>query len=359
MNFLALLMLYVSASIASYNIKQKGLLWGTIYGDAFGGPYEFQSPKVHPLIFKNKKLTHKEWKTLEDAVFLKNYHTKKSTYGAWTDYASPGTITDDTRHKIIYYESLKNKKLDSLSLAKRYIFYHQKDSNYKLWLNEYVKAAYYRIDKNHPLSYPKDRLWGGMSTQAGQMIYLLNALNYIGKPTEAYLDTYKNNIFDNGDAMDFTSAIVAGLSHALLPDATWDDVLSVMEKTDPLNYKEIPFVPRKVSEAIKLSKKLVYLSNGNPRKLFSMLNQNLKAKTWWEADIAFILAVTFLEMTKNYPLSALELVKAYGKDTDSYAQVIGAFLGALYGESIFNQKEISLLKDKTNKQYNNVFKDFL
>lgn len=341
-----------------WNEKAKGLVWGSLYGDAFGGPFEFLKVQEHPLIKKNIKLNNSQWSQLAKSVRLVDYKMKASPYGAWEDFASAGTITDDSRHKIIFWSSLKNKKRNKFSLSNSYVSYFKKNKNYQEWLGEYVKSAYFNLDKNHPHALPPARLWGGIPTQAGQMIYLMNSLFYIDNPKEAYKSTYYLNIFDNGEALDFTSAVVAGLSHALSFNANWDTTKDVMRNTDPYHYSKVPFVKRKVTECIDLAHKLVELADGNPKKLFSMLKQNIKAKTWWEADTAFIISYAFLEMTKDYPLAALALTREFGHDTDSYAQLIGAFLGALYGESLFNTKEISLIKFHIQTNYDSIFKEF-
>lgn len=338
--------------------KSKGLVWGSLYGDAFGGPYEFLDVKPHPLITKNRALSNREWRELAKSVRLIDYKMKKSAYGAWIDYAPAGSITDDSRHKVIFWDSLINDKTNKELIAKSYIKYFKKSKAYSEWLGEYVRSAYFFISPSHRLALPKERLWGGIATQAGQMIYLMNALNFKGQPSKAYIDTYKMNIFDNGEALDFTSSVVAGLSHSLLDRSTWESTKISLKNIDPYMYSKVPFLKRKVLSSIKLAEKLVRLARGNPKKLFIMLEENLNAKTWWEADTSFTISYAFLEMAKDYPLASLALVRDFGHDTDSYAQVIGAFLGAIYGESLFKQKEINLIKSHIQNTHGDIFKEF-
>lgn len=355
---LAIILNFAHSNDINWSEKSKGVVWGSLYGDAFGGPYEFLKVIEHPLIKKNKKLNSAEWIELANSVKLINYQMKASPYGAWQDYALAGSITDDSRHKIIFWDSLINNETDKRKLASSYVKYSKKSKNYKEWLGEYVKSAYFNIDPNHGNALPTARLWGGMPTQAGQMIYILNSLFFINSPNKAYKNTYSNNIFDNGEALDFTSTVVAGLSHALSDESSWESTKEILKSTDPYDYAKIPFVKRKVSTCINLAEKLIRLSDGNPKKLFLMLEENIKAKTWWEADAAFTISYAFLEMAKDYPLAALALTREFGHDTDSYAQVIGAFLGAIYGESLFNQKEVNLIKTHIQKDYGSIFKEF-
>ena len=362
-NFLLLIIINLIAlsTFAAHNqwsLKQKGLVWGSLYGDAFGGPYEFQAVDNHYLIKKDKKLTAAQWKELADSVKLVDYKIKKSPYGPWTDMAPKGTITDDSRHKIIFWKSLNNKAPNSKSIAKSYMQHFKMNSQYKEWLSQYYRAACFEFNNDHKDALPVQRLWAGMPTQAGQMIYPLNALFYVGNPNKAYRQTYKINKFDNGEAQDFTSALVAGLAYALGQKSDWPKTAKVIENTDPLEYSKIPFVQRKLSVSIKLANKLVRLAQGNPKKLFSMLEENLNAKTWWEADVAFTISYAFLQMTKHEPLAALALTREFGHDVDSYAQLIGAYLGAIHTEKIFNSKEISIIKDNIQKNYGDVFLEF-
>jgi len=355
---ISLIALNSFAAQNEWNLKQKGLVWGSLYGDAFGGPYEFQNIKNHYLIKRDKPLNKAQWRELADSVKLVDYKIKKSPYGPWTDMAPKGSITDDSRHKIIFWKSLNNKAPNSKSIAKSYMTHFKINSQYKDWLSQYYRAACFEFDNDHKDALPLQRLWAGMPTQAGQMIYPLNALFYVGNPKKAYLETYKLNKFDNGEAQDFTSAVVAGLAFALSEKSDWSKTSKVIESTDPLGYSKIPFVHRKLSLSIKLADKLVKLANNNPKKLFSMLEENLDAKTWWEADVAFTVSYAFLQMTKDEPLAALALAREFGHDVDSYAQLIGAYLGAIHTQRIFNSKEISIIKDNIQKNYGDVFLEF-
>ena len=337
--------------------KENGLLWGSIYGDSFGGPYEFKKVSYHPLIHLDKKLNSNQWQTLAKSVRLIDYPMKASPYGAWTDYAPAGTITDDSRHKIIYWNARVNNRVSRRSLAKSYTLFHKKKTGmYSTWLDQYVRSAWYVLDKNNPLSMPLERLWGGVPTQAGQMIFLLEALSFPNDPIKAYKYTYKINYIDQGVAKDYTSSVVAGLSYALAQSATWNGFKLAMINTDPYQYSKIPYVKREISQCILMAQDFVKMSKGVPKSLYKILEENLQAKTWWEAKTSFVASLAFLEMAyqNDNPMAALALVKDFGHDTDSYAQIVGAVIGALEGIDKFNPNEIKLIQDKIKVEFGDV-----
>lgn len=362
-----LLSLFLSASFnVNANIdtieafKKNGLIWGSIYGDAFGGPYEFQIPKLHPLIKKNRALTRAEWKRLSKSVKLVPYKLKKSPYGIWQDNAPVGTITDDTRHKVLYWLS-KSKTTGTVtkkSLAKTYTLYSEKDEGmYKQWLSEYSKSAWYVLNPNHPNAYPLERLWGGISTQAGQMIFLLTPLENPGNSKDTYINTYKLNFFDQGPAKDFTSSLVGALSYALKESSTWEGFKKSIIKNDPYDYAKIPYVKREVNQCLKMAIEIVDRAKGNPQSLYKMLEEKLNAKTWWEAHVSFTVSIAFLEMAYRYnePMSAFALARSFGHDTDSYAQVIGAVIGSLEGVEAFDSNEIGIIKQRVQDSFGDIF----
>ena len=55
----------------------------------------------------------------------------------------------------------------------------------------------------------------------------------------------------------------------------------------------------------------------------------------WEAQVPFVVAFSCFELADYDPLAALQLSMEWGHDTDSYAQLVGAFAGALHGSGVF------------------------
>ncbi len=76
-------------------------------------------------------------------------------------------------------------------------------------------------------------------------------------------------------------------------------------------------------------------AQGEPAKLSALLDAEFGAATKWEAQVCFVAAFAPLLLCEYDPLAAFALSIEWGHDTDSYAQLLGAFLGALHGPEIF------------------------
>lgn len=70
-----------------------------------------------------------------------------------------------------------------------------------------------------------------------------------------------------------------------------------------------------------------------------------------------VFAIT--EITNHDPLATLQLITEFGYDTDSYAQLAGAFFGALHGPNAFPQKMRDLLRLRLEEQFNVSFEELL
>jgi ADP-ribosylglycohydrolase len=69
--------------------------------------------------------------------------------------------------------------------------------------------------------------------------------------------------------------------------------------------------------------------------MFEMLEREFENTIKWEAQVPFVIAFACLEICNYQPLAALQLSIEWGHDTDSYAQMVGAFIGALHGGTVF------------------------
>ena len=85
----------------------------------------------------------------------------------------------------------------------------------------------------------------------------------------------------------------------------------------------------------------------------------LDAVTWWEAHVPLCISLAFLEIVNYNPHAALQLCMEFGHDTDSYAQVVGAFAGAMYGSQIFDQSMIDQVNMSMKDQYNQNVDDWM
>jgi ADP-ribosylglycohydrolase len=119
---ITLLFLYCSHSFAQQQTfirnKIKGLITGTLIGDALGGPIEFQghaeiqaSPNPPKLwTDTNDFINDAVLKAARDRMYFREYKyvlPQVQSYGSWTENAPPGTVTDDSRHKIILMQMLR------------------------------------------------------------------------------------------------------------------------------------------------------------------------------------------------------------------------------------------------------------
>ena len=55
----------------------------------------------------------------------------------------------------------------------------------------------------------------------------------------------------------------------------------------------------------------------------------------WEAHVVFTGICRCGALAEHDPLAALQLCMEWGHDSDSYAQLLGAFIGALHGPDLF------------------------
>ena len=348
-----------------------GLVLGAAIGDAMGGPIEFQPvEKVRKLPLPTKEWRGGEQLDVEqcsralDRLQLRSYNDLRpgtESYGQWNDKSLPGTITDDTRHKLILLHALH--KADARSgwplsvkdLAQAYLDWPKTKavvgrSGYDLlakdWLEEWQFAARWVLgqrDLNKAL--PPERMWQSLPTCCGQMTLLPLAALYPGQPEQAYLAAYQLSFFDNGFGKDLNAALIAGLADALTypitekrPREGLERFKQAMRKTDPLRFGSIRWSERAVDRWLNLAIKLAQESKGEPARLYEFLEATFEHTTKWEAQVPFVVAFACLELAEGDPLVALQLSMEWGHDTDSYASVVGAVVGAIHGAGIFKDE---------------------
>lgn len=346
----------IDASPVSFSQKIEGMLMGSLYGDALGGPVEFtQHPKRDLFIKWGLFLQPSHIRTLREQVKLQAYAIPAAAYGPWRDQAAAGTVTDDSRMKFIFFQSLaQSDTLSCKALAKGMLAY---GTNFRgkqarlneTWLKEFRFAAKWQLGLEGGL--PPDRMWAGKPSMAGQMA-LLPLAGFRPYDLEwTYRKAWEMDFFDTGMAKDFQAAIVTGLAAALQEGASWADVETAMRETDPYGYGKAEFSQRKVIYWLDFAHEAVRKADGRPKKLFDILERDLQAETWWECWIPLVVSVACLEMVDHDPLAAMELARQFGHDTDSYLQLLGAFVGALNGVEIFPADQLQQVKDQINLEY--------
>lgn len=327
-----------------------GLLYGSAIGDALGGPIEFQAREdVNQLEHPPKHWQNGERfdrKAAIERLRLLPYAPLRPTsnsYGQWGENAPAGTITDDTRHKLVLLEALHQSQGDLTreGLAEAYMKWPRKPLPGKRkaliadWLEEWRYASAWVLGERDPkIARPPERLWQGLPTCCGQMTSLPLAALYPGKPEEAYRACYELSYFDNSWGKDLNAALVAGLANALA-GKSWEEIFRSMRETDPYHYSDIRYTQRQVDRWLDLSFKLAKEAKKEPAKLFASLESTFAQTIKWEAQVPLVVAFSCLALADYDPLAALQLSIEWGHDTDSYASLLGSFIGAMHGETIF------------------------
>ena len=351
-------------SYAAVDSRVQGLLLGSLIGDAAGGPVEFAETAWERDDLLNKPRSANTLEALGKRFRLRDYPMKAAPYAQWIDYAPAGTITDDSRHKLILLESIETHgEISRLAYLKTVIDYYRAENRPELnwrrqWLDEYMTRFRWIAKEELPemaiggKAYPPQRVWGGVPTMAGQMPLLVIAGVYPGNPEQAYLTAWELNILDTGYAMDFTSALVAGLAQALVDENEhWDQIIEAMRETDPYGFAEVPWLERRFDRWLNRAMEIGKAKHASTIVFFENLERSMEAETWWEAHVPMVITFAILEYAGYDPLASMELALAFGHDTDSTAQLMGAFLGAKLGLGVFPKALTEPVETQLQLQY--------
>lgn len=345
-----------------------GLLVGSMIGDALGGPIEFQDAAAvqqlenPPKIWgPNDVIDDSSLAALAGRLKMRSYQELRPApepYAHWTVDAPPGTVTDDSRHKLILLQALhyaheqKSWPITVEAFARAHLDWSagtaiKDNESFKQlnteWLREWEQAARWVLGNRDPeIALPPSRMWAGLPTCSGQMSLLPLAALFPGQPESAYRAAYLMGFFDNGFGKDLNAGLVAGLAVALklpnesIPDpVAWTTILKALRMTDPYDYKDVPWVTRPVDRWLNFALSAARNADGRPARMFETLEREFENTIKWEAQVPFVVAFACLEICNYEPLAALQLSLEWGHDTDSYAQIVGAFIGALHGATVF------------------------
>lgn len=368
----------------AFRDRVEGLLVGSLIGDSLGGPVEFQDPQKIAAL----KDGPKQWRdgdVLDDAALaaaaarlkLRSYRQLRPVpepYAHWSHDAEPGTVTDDSRHKLIMLHALRSADrnnswpISAADLARAYLDWPKseavrKHGDYAVicaeWLGEYHLAARWVLgERNIAKARPPERLWNGLPTCCGQMSFPPLAAIFPGDPTSAYRAAYNLAFVDNSWGRDMNAAVVAGLAETLAtevdpvrPHVAWQQVFATMRSTDPYGYREVPWTHRSVDRWLDFALQAADQAERQPARLFARLNDEFRNTIKWEAQVPFVVVFASLAICNYQPLAALQLSIEWGHDTDSYAQLLGAFVGAMYGARLFSGEMRSLVSDRLKLDY--------
>lgn len=360
----------------------RGLLLGTYLGDALGGPIEFQpADQVAGIANPPKAWWDDEvWdadarRQAAERLRLRSYRElrpRPESYAHWLPDAAPGTITDDSRHKFVLLHALReaerrHRQPDVRGLAQAYLDWPQlpalrRRPHYSElcadWIEEWQLGARWVLgDRDEHRALPPERMWIGLPTCCGQMTSLPLAAVHAGRPEAAYRAAYELGFFDNGFGKDLNAALVAGLAVALaIPASTpaaeaWSKIIATLRQTDPLRHGSVRWTHRSVDRWLDVAHAQVVAAQGRPARLFAGLNREFAQTTKWEAQVPFTVVFACAEFAEWDPLAALQLSLEWGHDSDSYAQLLGAFVGALNGPDIFPAAWRNTVTERLREDY--------
>ncbi|MDZ7724006.1 MAG: ADP-ribosylglycohydrolase family protein [candidate division KSB1 bacterium] len=342
------------------------MLTGSAIGDAAGGPVEFVDPPLRSYWSTTQaKITPKGIRELAGRFKLSPYPKDAEPFAQWEPYGQPGTITDDTRFKMIFMNALKtcNGELTAEHFAGSVMNFRNdlppryKDK-YDEWIPEIAYATNWLLGKTQN-AYPPERIWGGIPTMMGQMPFIPVAALNPGDPEWCYIKTYELAYFDNGIARDMNSALVAGLARTLQSDGSWNTFEKAMRSVDPYAYNEVLYVDRPLNHWLDLSHEWVKQADKNIANLFTILEKNLKARYWWEAWVPIVVVMSCAEIVEYHPLASMQLVLEFGHDTDSYAQVMEVFWEP-YMEQKSGQRDMrDIVNKRMKEQFNQNINDWM
>jgi ADP-ribosylglycohydrolase len=346
----------------------RGLLIGGALGDALGGPIEFQ-PRDQiqkladpPKIWRDDEVLDAGARAATGArLRLRSYadlRPGRDSYGEWNLLSPPGTITDDTRHKLVLLHALhvaeaKNRwPVTVKDLAQAYLDWQQtpevvgREGYPELatdWLEEWQLAARWVLgERDLAKALPPERMWQGLPSCCGQMTLLPLAALFAGEPEKSYRAAFGLGFFDNGAGKDLNAALLAGLATALVtpleaahPRSAWEQILESMRKTDPLRFGRIRFTERQVDRWLNLARKLAREAEQRPARLFAAMEKQFEQNIKWEAQVPIVVVFACLELAGYDPLAALQLSQEWGNDSDTYAALMASFIGALHGPEVF------------------------
>ena len=347
-----------------------GLLYGSAVGDACGGPYEFQPRRVEgdrrlDAMAWDGPLTAEQVTRLSRELPMVAYGPTRpgvEPYGQWTAEAPAGTVTDDTRHKMVCVDAVRSAGASPTAeaMAEAVLRFDAGPATKPVRdeaLREYRSAARWVLGDRGGDARPPSRLWSGLANCSGQMFLLPLAVANAGRPVAAYRAAYEANVVDADAAKDGVSAVVAGLAAVLKADVDlspagrWRLFIETVRRTDPYDYAAVPFAGRTLDWVLNETRAAVAAAGRNARDAFDGLVDHFRPRMGWEWDFTLAVAIASLDLTECEPAAAIHLCLAFGRDTDSYAQLAGAIGGAVRGVNAFDAAHRRLVRDGLRRDY--------
>ncbi len=360
------LVIHSTCQSLSLDDKIEGMLIGSAIGDAAGGPVEFVHPPLRSTWTTTKEKVNEEaLEGLASLFQLRDYPKSWEPFAQWEPYGPAGTITDDTRFKIILFNCLKNNDgfLTQQNFARAVLDFRNEipekyKDKYDAWIPEIEYATLWALGEREN-AFPVERIWGGIPTMEGQMPFLPIAALNPSDPEWCYKKTYELGYFDIGVAKDMNSALVAGLARALQADGSWENFEEAMRTVDPYRYNHTLYVERELVQWMDRAHDMAVRADHNIASLFSILENEMQTSYWWEAWVPIVVVLAVAEIAEYHPLASMQIIMEFGHDTDSYAQVLGAILGAIHGPEVFPKEMRNTVNLQMKKQFNQDVNDWL
>lgn len=348
----------LEAQELSRDQKIEGMLIGSAIGDAAGGPVEFVHPPQRSRWTTTEAQVNPAMLDSLGALFrLRPYSKGWEPFAQWEAHGPAGTITDDTRFKMIFFNALEKSggRLDLESFARAVLDFREElperyREMYDAWIPEIAYATNWALGKRKD-ALPVERIWGGIPTMEGQMPFLPIAALHPDDPAWCYTKCYELGYFDIGVAKDMNSALVAGLARALQEDGSWEHVEAAMREVDPYRYNQTLYVERELLRWLDRSHHMARRAEGNIARLFEIMEAELQCTYWWEAWVPIVVVMAVAEVAHYHPLASMQIILEFGHDTDSYAQVMGAILGAIHGPEVFPATMRKAVDEQMQKQF--------
>ena len=362
--------------------RKRGLLIGGLLGDALGGPIEFsESPSRYDVTcnargwMDDETLSDMRLAELASSLVLTDYESLRpepAPYGQWLRNAPAGTVTDDSRHKIILVDALRaasqsGRRPTREDLARAFLDFAPEPDRFNTQvstlceegLQEYRYAARWLLgERDLDVARPLERLWAGVNNCSGQMLLPPLAVCHAGQPEAAYRAAYELDFIDSPIARDIAAAVVAGLAAVLdpvldssNPSDRWQLLLGTMQRVDPFRYQDVPFAGRQLDRWMRLARDLAKQAGGSPKRLYSLLESEGRPVFWWDAHFTLLVPLSMLHLCDFHPLAALHLTLDFGHDTDSYAQLLCCMIGAVHGEQIFPEPMRAAVTKSVRNEY--------
>ena len=155
------------------------------------------------------------------------------------------------------------------------------------------------------------------------------------------------------------AALVAGLARTLQPDGSWENFTETLIHVDPYGYNETLYVERELTKWINRAHQFAAKADGNVATLFTILESKLQTTYWWEAWVPIVVVLAVAEVAEYHPMASMQIIMEFGHDTDSYAQVMGAILGAIHGKEVFPKEMRYTVNLRMRQQFGQNIDDWM